>query len=160
MTWRETCPMKERVKFVLAVEENIGDFSVLCKSFNVSRPTGYKWVERYEKEGFAGLVDRSRRPHNPHNKMDKKREHMILAAKLDRSHWGPKKIIQWLTQEHPEMRWPAASTAGELLKRHGLVKPRKKRKRVPPYTKPFGSCEGANDVWNHIACTPWGFVFG
>lgn len=34
----------------------------VCRRYQVSRKTGYKWLERYEKAGPAGLVDRSHRP--------------------------------------------------------------------------------------------------
>ena len=37
------------------------------RSVQVSRKTGYKWLERYELVGPAGLVDRSHRPYScPH----------------------------------------------------------------------------------------------
>jgi transposase-like protein len=41
-----------------------GSFSMaeLCRRYGVSRPTGYKWIERFEGEGVPGLEERSRRP--------------------------------------------------------------------------------------------------
>nr|WP_240349613.1 helix-turn-helix domain-containing protein [Pseudomonas putida] len=36
-------------------------FSALCQAYEISRKTGYKWIERYEKEGPAGLEEHSRR---------------------------------------------------------------------------------------------------
>jgi transposase len=36
--------------------------SELSRIYNVSRKTIYKWLERYEQFGAAGLVERSRRP--------------------------------------------------------------------------------------------------
>src|SRR5256885_12933501 len=39
----------------------------VCRRYQVSRKTGYKWLERYELVGPAGLVDRSHRPYScPH----------------------------------------------------------------------------------------------
>lgn len=148
MAWRETCPMKERMKFIMAHEQNDCGFSHLCRGFNISRKTGYKWLNRYEDEGFDGLEDRSRAPLTFPNQISEVQARMILAVKYDHPHWGPRKIIMWLSQEYKDTKWPAISTAGELLKRHGLVKPRKKRKRVPPYTQPFGACESPNDSWS------------
>jgi len=55
MSWNETCPMKERIKFILAYESHLLPFSDLCKNFQISRKTGYKWVNRYVAEGFQGL---------------------------------------------------------------------------------------------------------
>lgn len=148
MTWIETDTMKEKTKFVFANEERDCSFTELCYSFNVCRKTGHKWVNRYKEEGLDGLRERSRAPHSSHNKTAEAIQHMILQAKMDRPHWGPNKIIHWLSQEHPTIQWPAVSTAGEILKRHGMVKPRKKRQRVLPYTQPFGLCKAANASWS------------
>lgn len=148
MSWKETCPMKERIKFILAYEANSLPFSDLCLEFQISRKTGYKWINRYISEGFQGLENQSRAPLHHPNQLSAEVESLILDAKRERSHWGPKKIINWLTQEYSHIDWPASSTAGDLLKRHGLVKPRKKRIRTPPYTQPFELCAEPNDVWS------------
>jgi len=148
MNWKETCLMKERIKFILAYDANLLSFSDLCKDFQVSRKTGYKWVKRYKNEGFNGLENQSRAPLHHPNQLSTEIESMILEAKGIHPHWGPKKLIHWLGQEHSHLEWPAASTAGDFLKHHGLVKPRKKRIRTAPYTRPFELCEQANDVWS------------
>ncbi|MCA6119894.1 helix-turn-helix domain-containing protein, partial [Bradyrhizobium sp. WSM 1738] len=62
-----TCAVEERMRFVMAVEERQESFAAICRRFAVSRKTGYKWLERYEEEGIAGLSDRTRAPHHhPH----------------------------------------------------------------------------------------------
>jgi len=40
MPWKETCPMEERLKFVVEVER--GDYSIakLCEIYRISRKTG------------------------------------------------------------------------------------------------------------------------
>jgi len=43
---------------------------------------------------------------------------------------GPRKIVARLSELHPEINWPAASTAGDILRRAGLVTAR--RRRNPP----------------------------
>lgn len=148
MSWVETDAMKEKVKFVLANETREYAFNELCYRFNISCKTGHKWVNRYNEEGFEGLNERSRAPHRSPGQTPEEIQRMILQLRVDRPKWGPNKIIHWLLQEYPTMPWPAVSTAGELLKRHGMVKPRKKRRRVPAYTQPFGACEEANDSWS------------
>src|SRR5437879_4468012 len=67
MPWTETEPMKERVRFVADAERGLYSMSELCERYGISRRTGYKWLERYEAEGPAGLKERSRAPHHcPH----------------------------------------------------------------------------------------------
>jgi putative transposase len=53
----------------------------------------------------------------------------IVQMKLSRQHWGPKKVIDRLRTLEPGRCWPADSTAGEILKRAGLVKPKRRRRR-------------------------------
>src|SRR5690349_8105852 len=61
--------------------------------------------------------------------------------------WGPRKLKAVLEREWPRVNWPAASTMGELLRREGLVVPRKKRRRVDPYSTPFAAADAPNRVW-------------
>ena len=51
------------MKFIAEYESAGGSFSALCGRYEVSRMTGYKWVDRYEEEGIQGLWERSRAPH-------------------------------------------------------------------------------------------------
>lgn len=52
-----------------------------------------------------------------------------------------------LAKRHPEWPWPAASTAGEILERHGLVSPRRRSKRVQPAGRPHLEADSPNDLW-------------
>ncbi len=38
-------------------EESLAE---LCRRYEISRQTGYKWLERYQLEGKSGLEERSR----------------------------------------------------------------------------------------------------
>ena len=60
MPWKETCPMLERMKLIEACERGEETMAGLCRSFAISRETGYKWLERWRSEGVDGLRDRSR----------------------------------------------------------------------------------------------------
>jgi transposase-like protein len=63
MPWLETDPMTERKRLIL--EWLGGDLTVaeLCRRHDISRKTGYKWIDRYQSEGPDGLQDRSHQPH-------------------------------------------------------------------------------------------------
>jgi putative transposase len=64
MPWRETAPMAERMWFVTDWERDLYPMVELCARYGVSRKTGYKWIERYEREVPEGLRERSRAPHD------------------------------------------------------------------------------------------------
>src|SRR5882757_641759 len=59
MSWRESCAMDERVSFIADQRTGLWTMTELCERYEVSRKTGYKWLERYRLEGAAGLADRS-----------------------------------------------------------------------------------------------------
>lgn len=61
--------------------------------------------------------------------------------------WGPRKLKRVVERDQPGQLWPAASTMGQLLKRAGLVVPRKQRRRTAPYSEPLAHAEDCNRVW-------------
>jgi len=71
----------------------------------------------------------------------------IVRLKKQYPYWGPRKLKAWLEQRRPDYLFPAASTIGELLKRNGLVRKRRKRQKTPPHTAPFAACGRPNDTW-------------
>ncbi len=78
---------------------------------------------------------------------DEELAELIVAFRRRHSRWGPKKLRALLDAKYPQMKWPACSTIGEILRRAGLTVRRRLRRRTPPYTQPFSSCDGPNAVW-------------
>jgi transposase InsO family protein len=74
-------------------------------------------------------------------------EEQIVALRSDHPRWGPRKLRARLSSISPATAWPAASTIGGLLKRRGLVVPRRRRSAMPPSMLPFAACGAPNDVW-------------
>ena len=62
MPWREVSAMSLRYEFVMLASQEGANVSALCRSFDISRTKGYKWLARFAAEGARGLEDRSRRP--------------------------------------------------------------------------------------------------
>lgn len=147
MPWKETCVMDERVKFIAAWMSGEWDFSALCRRFGISRPSGYKWIDRYQREGMKGLENRSCARHHHPNALSDERVQYLLSLKYRFPRWGPRKIRDWLVLNRAGDQWPAASTIGGMYDRHGLVKHRKRRVRSVPLGDPLGPCEAPNDVW-------------
>ena len=131
MPWRETCAMDERIRFVAQWSKEETSFAALCRAFGISRKTGYKWIARYEQFGPEGLVDRPPIPKQHANKLDDEVVDLVLKCRKDHPLWGARKLRVLLAEQYPGVRIPAASTIGDLLKRYGLIRPRKRRLRVP-----------------------------
>src|SRR6266508_6047387 len=67
MPWEERSLMDVRLRFVQDIHRPGWSVAEVCHRYQVSRKTGYKWLERYELAGPAGLADRSHRPYScPH----------------------------------------------------------------------------------------------
>lgn len=148
MPWRETCVMDQRLRFIVEYLEEIYDMTTLCNSYGISRKTGYKWVRRYEDLGIEGLKEQSRRPHSHPERTDDETREWIIQTKLAHQSFGPKKVMDYLRREAPGHGWPADSTAGEILKRAGLVRKKKRRVRMNPDSQPFNDCQRPNAVWS------------
>ena len=147
MCWKETCAVEERMRFMVAIEKGEESFAAICRRFGVSRRIGYKWLARFEEEGAAGLLDRSRAPlHHPQAIAANVAER-CLGVRRAHPTWGPVKVRAYLERHAPKTDWPAASTIGELFDREGLTVKRRLRRRSPPSSAPFAHCEAANDVW-------------
>ena len=148
MGWRETCAVSERMRFVLEVQRGERSIADACRLAGVSRKTGYKWLGRYEQGGALALQDRSRAPHTHPNAITAPVKAMLLEARELHPSWGAVKLLAWLSRRQPACAFPAASTVSELLKRAGLVRPRRRRPHVPAYARAFMQAAEPNDVWS------------
>lgn len=148
MPWEQTSAMDQRVQFI--ADWLSGDYFKieLCTAYGISRPTADKWIKRYEQGGVRALEELSRAPYGHPNATAEEIREMIIETKLSRQSWGPKKVLDYLREKRPALYWPADSTAGEILKRAGLVKRRMRRHRVSPYSEPFSGCQGPNQIWS------------
>ena len=148
MPWKETCTMDQRVQFISDYLKGCYTKRDLCMFYGISRPTGDKWIARYDKQGPEGLYDRSRRAHWQPNATAPDIAKRIVEMKLTHQSFGPKKVMDRLRAVEPGTPWPADSTAGDILKRNGLVKLRRKRRRVPPDPHALVTCNAPAQSWS------------
>jgi transposase len=78
MAWKVKTMMSQRYEFLQLANKKDCNFSQLCKRFNISRPTGYRWLSRYDKKDKASLADYSKKPHNSKYKTNSEVEKLIL----------------------------------------------------------------------------------
>jgi len=148
MPWRKTDPEQEHRRFIERWEVGGVSFMDLCHQFGISAKTGYKRVRRFEELGWDGLGDVSRAPHSHPNQTALEVARQVERAKRAHPTWGPRKLIPWLQERHPQVSWPAPSTAGGILQRAGLVQRRRRIQRTAPWSQPFASADAPNDVWS------------
>jgi transposase InsO family protein len=144
--------MEQRKEFLEAAMRGEHSFTELCRRYGISRKNGYKWLNRHLIElavpgGKPSFTDRSRRPRNSPTAISADVEAAIVELRKQRPHWGPKKLRVVLAKQDPDIALPSESTFAAVLKRNGLVRPRRKRAKSTPYTAPLGHAQKPNAVW-------------
>jgi putative transposase len=147
MPWRERLPMDERVQFISDYQRQLFTMTEICDRYGVSRKTGYKWIARYAADGAAGLAVRSSRPQHSPQATDTPVVQAIVALRKRYPSWGGKKILAVLGEREPTWSLPAISTANDILKRHALVTPRRRRRPVGHPGYHALSAAHPNDIW-------------
>lgn len=148
MPWMELNIVELRKQFIQEyLNKDYPSFSYLCLSYGISNKTGYKWLNRFLNGGLNNLQDKSRAPHTSKHRTPDDICDLIIQTKLAHIHWGPKKVLDYLKRHKPTLILPADSTAGEILKKAGLVKKRKKRHHVSADEYAFSDCDKSNQTW-------------
>ena len=136
----------ERLRFVARLLEGEA-MSDVCRSFGISRKTGYKIFNRYKEHGLEALSDRCRRPVRYANQLPDQIEGLIVRCKREKPHWGARKIRELLVRRlDGDIRIPAKSTIHAVLHRHGLVKGLGRPRRRAQGT-PLSAGAVPNDLW-------------
>src|SRR5262249_51612184 len=103
MPWRTMDVQQQRVEFVTAAKRGMQPFRALCAEFEITAPTGYLWLRRYEQQGIAGIVERSRRPLGSPGRTGAKLEERVVEVRGKYPDWGARKLQVVLRREGIEL---------------------------------------------------------
>ena len=145
MPWKKSEPMEQRIEFALKAMRTL-NFRALCQEYGISAKTGYKWKERFVREGLEGMAEESRRPQRSPEQLPEEQVCEIVRLKLAHLSWGPRKIRELYLRRHGEVA--SESTFKRVLERAGLTQKRRRRRS----TEAGRLCNGrraaqANEVW-------------
>jgi transposase InsO family protein len=140
--------MDQRTQFIADYLRATSDMTELCARYDVSRKTGYKWLDRYLRDGPSGLEDRSRRPTHSPRHTSEQIERAIVEARQRHPSWGSKKLLTILYKRHPRWSWPHRSTVCDILNRHGLIAKKPRRRRIGHPGAPSARSAAPNDLWS------------
>ena len=87
MPWKKSEPMEQRIEHALKAMRTL-NFRALCQEYGVSSKTGYKWKERFLREGLAGMEEESRRPKSGAEQVPEAEVCEIVRLKLAHLSWG------------------------------------------------------------------------
>lgn len=137
--------MDQRKEFVLkAIHTN--NFRQLCQEYGISTKTGYKWRERFYKQGFEGMMEVSRRPLSHAKELGEGVVCEIIRLKNAHPHWGPRKLRAIYQRLHDQL--PSESSFKRILERAGLVEKRRVRRHSQAGRLSSGRKASApNEIW-------------
>jgi transposase InsO family protein len=118
----------------------------LCREYGISRKTGHKLSNRFDEFGVEGLFDRSRAPEHIPHKTPPELVKLVLAERRRHPNWGPRKLKEIL-ERRLGRPFPAASTLGGILQKHGLAERRRWRRRGRAQPTTLRAAPAPNDVW-------------
>lgn len=140
--------MDQKTQFIADYLRDTLSVSELCDMYGISRKTAYKWIERYLRQGPAGLENRSRKPRNCPNRTPEHIEAALLQERGRHPSWGAKKLLPFLAKRFPNEPLPVESTVFEILGRHGMLARKRQRRRIGHPGAPSSAMLAPNDVWS------------
>lgn len=118
MPWKQESAVEQRLRFLIEAGNKETTISDLCRRYEISRKTGYKWLARYQEAGtIAALNDRSRRPWHSPTRTSAAREQRVLAVR-DEKGWGAEKIAVVVARTGLKLR---PITIHRILQRNGRI---------------------------------------
>jgi transposase-like protein len=130
--------------------------TALCRELDISRQTLYKYRRRFEAEGPAGLVERSRRPLSSPRQVSVETEDAIVRLRMQlRPDCGAQSIAYQLQRRGQVV--PSVATIHRVLVRRGMV-------TSQPHKRPKVAWQRfewprPNDAWQ-IDATCWALADG
>ncbi|HEU5396112.1 MAG TPA: IS481 family transposase [Verrucomicrobiae bacterium] len=138
--------MDLRIEFVMK-SLRTDNFRALCAEYGISAKTGYKWQQRFLREGVVGMAEQSRRPHGHADQLSEAVVCEIIRLKNAHRHWGPKKIRELYRRRHGTAA--SESSFKRVLEKAGLTEPRHRRQRSSQAGRLWSGQRGQapNEVW-------------
>lgn len=128
MAWKERTVEQMREEFAKRALAHEKSKSALCREYGISRPTGDKWIERYQN-GEA-MSNRSRAPRNISGRISADTEALIVQKRIELPAYGAVKIKKILENEgYTDL--PCAKTFNNIFNRHGLITKEASRDAAP-----------------------------
>ncbi len=147
MPWYSNDIVTQRKALITDWQSRNFTVAALARRYGISRKTANKWINVFKREGIENLQDRSRARRTLAHRTPDVLVNEILVFKCSYPEWGPKTIHLAMYRKNPVRRLPAVSTIGNILKRHGLVKSRKRQRTTPPHNLSLTYPTRINKVW-------------
>lgn len=142
MPWKGKTVAQTRKEFVERVLNHEASKAALCREYGISRPTGDKWLKRWQA-GADELGDRSHLAFHMPNRISPEVEGLVVSYRRNFPAIGARKIHHLLGKAG-DVAVPSVSTINNILKRNGLISPAASLAATPHVR--FAK-ENPNDMW-------------
>ena len=107
--------MSLKIEFVRKAMRPGARMTTLCAEYNISRETGYKWLNRFKREGPDGLEERSRRPKSAPLATSEDVVMRLLELRAQHPRRGARKLARMLEVAFGEQA-PSVATVSRVIK--------------------------------------------
>ena len=125
--------VEQRYLAVREVLDSGAAINDVATRYGVNRKTLYRWLVLYANDGLGALTDRSSKPDRCPHQISAEVEARIVSLRRAHPGWGPRTLLNKLRRELDET--PSRSAIYRALVRHGLIEPRKRRRRREDYRR-------------------------
>lgn len=130
---QELSMVEQRYLAVREVLDSGAAINDVALRYGVDRKTLYRWLVRYANGGLGSLADRSSKPDRCPHQISAEVEARIVSLRRAHPGWGPRTLLNKLRRELEDP--PSRSAIYRALVRHGLIDPKKRRRRREDYRR-------------------------
>jgi len=148
MGWETKSAMEQKILFIKMWESGDYYMSSLCEHFGISRPTGYRLIKQFKKEGERCLRGSSKAPRSIPHKTPQNIEMAIVKLRKKHPDWGARKIKVLLGKSFEQKQIPSETTINAVFKRNDLIKSRRRRFLSEEKLFPKFDPSLPNEIWS------------
>lgn len=146
MPWETVTVREQKQRFIKDYLAGYYRISELAERYSITRKTAHKWINRFAELGTRGLADRPRRPTGCPWSTDQAISTLLIELKRRHPSWGARTLRDIAQRRHPQLELPSESTVHRILARAGLVKKRRRYRRLHPGCPKHRATE-PNEIW-------------
>ncbi len=109
----------EKYELIQLVQDSDLSVRQTLKRLSINRSTFYGWLERYEKDGLAGLSDKPAKPGHVWNKISEEHQQAMVQMALDETDLSPRELAVKYTETMSY--YVSESSMYRLLKSYDLI---------------------------------------
>ncbi len=109
----------EKMEIIRMVESSALPVKQTLAELDIPRSTFYRWYERYQTDGYDGLVDQSPRPRHSWNRIPEPIREQVVAQALEHPDLSPREVACHFTDNR--QYFISEPSVYRILKAHDLV---------------------------------------